>query len=566
MTRYAAFTFAPVQGFIEKSRKLRDLFGSSLILSYLSSQVVNAGISKKLDVISPGTPNVQKGMPNRILFAGEFTAAEEEQIRQELQQHFFKQWKRILCECRKWVEDKLQNDYSQWQWGEEWTHWGNHAWELFWGFGDSIKAAMESLEESKLDRNWTGINWVGRGSSLSGADSIAWPKLGDKAQYAPGYNFSRESEEIGKFYGKLAEILDRKSSKKNNEGESSENGQEETEEETPEGKFIDPKEKLSVPEMTKRLVTFNQIAKRIGMPTLKTFTDLERRPEDTGAKGQWTGWFMGDGDKVGNYLKSLSEEQDGEEKIKTLSNEMRTWGNHFSDQFPHNLGRVVYAGGDDFFGVIYNRKFSKQNCKAISGREILDWLIDLPDEWEKGKTEITNKNVTLSVGFVWAAPSVPLRDVLQHCREAERQSKNKGRDRITIRVLFNSGQYVEWTTPWKYLHILKQYEDLDGNRNDKANWSHVYQDLAHLKSRHAFGLDFELIKETVEKSQIKTLREFQAGILEFVDIYFPTNQNKVKEHIAEIVVDNQLRDINKVPALIEWIDNMISVGWHLMSD
>ena len=174
MTRYAAFTFAPVQGFIEKSRKLRDLFGSSLILSYLSSQVVKAVISKNLKVISPGTPGVQKGMPNRILFAGDFTAAEEEGIRQELQQHFFTKWRLVLYECKKWVQQQLHQHHpkeypdpkkEKWQWEEEWTHWGNHAWELFWGFGDSIKAAMESLEESKLDRNWTGINWVGRGSS-----------------------------------------------------------------------------------------------------------------------------------------------------------------------------------------------------------------------------------------------------------------------------------------------------------------------------------------------------------------------------------------------------------------
>ncbi|MFN7715048.1 MAG: type III-B CRISPR-associated protein Cas10/Cmr2, partial [Pseudanabaenaceae cyanobacterium] len=36
MTTYTVITFAPVQGFIEKSRKLRDLYGASQILSYLS--------------------------------------------------------------------------------------------------------------------------------------------------------------------------------------------------------------------------------------------------------------------------------------------------------------------------------------------------------------------------------------------------------------------------------------------------------------------------------------------------------------------------------------------------
>jgi len=72
VSEYTAITFAPVQGFIEKSRKLRDLYGASLILSYLSQQIVKEA-EKTTKVISPALPNVQKGMPNRILLHGEFT-------------------------------------------------------------------------------------------------------------------------------------------------------------------------------------------------------------------------------------------------------------------------------------------------------------------------------------------------------------------------------------------------------------------------------------------------------------------------------------------------------------
>lgn len=45
MSTYTAITFSPVQGFIEKSRKLRDLFGASLILSHLSKKLVEAAKS-----------------------------------------------------------------------------------------------------------------------------------------------------------------------------------------------------------------------------------------------------------------------------------------------------------------------------------------------------------------------------------------------------------------------------------------------------------------------------------------------------------------------------------------
>jgi len=67
MPVYAATTFSPVQDFIEKSRKLRDLYGASIIISHLSARLVKAALAHNIDVISPGMPNLTKGMPNRIL-------------------------------------------------------------------------------------------------------------------------------------------------------------------------------------------------------------------------------------------------------------------------------------------------------------------------------------------------------------------------------------------------------------------------------------------------------------------------------------------------------------------
>jgi CRISPR-associated protein Cmr2 len=52
------------------------------------------------------------------------------------------------------------------------------------------------------------------------------------------------------------------------------------------------------------------------------------------------------------------------------------------------------------------------------------------------------------VGFVWAGNQVPQRDVLQHCHLAETSAKSTGRDRIAFRILFNSGNYLEWVCPW----------------------------------------------------------------------------------------------------------------------
>lgn len=242
MPEYTAISFAPVQGFIEKSRKLRDLYGASLILSYLSYQLVQKARTSNLDVISPGSPNLQKGMPNRILVKGEFT-------RNDVTNTLLEAWQEVLEKCRGWIEEKLSD--KQYFWREEWMRWRLHSWEIFWGHGDSIESAMKDLETRKLRRDWTAINWIGESSSLTGTDAIAWPRLGLGDSY-PGRQFTKqEKEELATFYRHLSCVLENIPL----------DGQ-------PEGKFLAPNERLSIPELVKRLVTREDIARSLEMETL----------------------------------------------------------------------------------------------------------------------------------------------------------------------------------------------------------------------------------------------------------------------------------------------------------
>ncbi|MEY3329217.1 MAG: hypothetical protein RLZZ115_2100, partial [Cyanobacteriota bacterium] len=289
-----------------------------------------------------------------------------------------------------------------------------------------------------------------------------------------------------------------------------------------------------------RLVTRSDISQSLEMPFLgRSFKDIVRRPEDSNpnSDGQWTGWFMGDGDKVGDRLKEIAEEE-GDQGLQEFSKAMRKWGKNFAKEFPKKkLGRIVYAGGDDFLGVIYSRN-PKQ---PIPHQTIIDWLMQLPQEWAKHEQAIT-----LSLGFVWAASGVPQRDILQHCREAQERSKNLGRDRVTIRIVFNSGQYVQWTCPWHYLRILQQYQD----REKGQNWSHVYQDLAYLKSRHSIDLSLTEQQEDLIDERIA---------LALVKIYFQSEDEYLSLEREKIVgKDSSLE-------LIFWINNLIEVGWQLCS-
>lgn len=526
---YTVVTFAPVQGHIEKSRKLRDLYGASQILSYLSQQIVLEA-HKTTQVISPAIINLEKGMPNRILLKGEFSS-------QQARDALIAAWKRILQECRTWVEKKLPQEYH---WEREWRNWGNYAWEVFWGKGETISSAIADLETRKLSRAWTAINWIGESSSLTGTDGIAFPGLGASDRNPRDRHWKDEDKQIKEFYKNLACILEYKQLN-----------------EEPEGKFIAPNEKLSISELVKRLVTREDIAKSLGMTPLgDSFSDIYRRPQDVTKtdKGRWTGWFMGDGDKVGDHLKKLAQLENGDHEIHTFSEAMRCWGDKFSNEFPKQLGRVVYAGGDDFLGAIYSEK--KQ--EPIQSQDVFNWLMELPQQWKQH-----GQDITLSVGFIWAAHSVPQRDILQHCREAEKVAKALGRNRVTIRILFNSGQYVEWTCPWDELGILREYRDKnhktylqwkisDFDPQEQPNWSHIYTDLAQLTARHAFKID----RETYNI-------EFT---INFLEIYFPGIAKKLLDDQTSrklVGFSEDADGCDRAQATVEWISNLIKVGWHL---
>lgn len=570
MSQYFFVTFAPVQGFIEKTRKLRDLYGASMILCYLSVQLVKFAGDKQLQVISPGMPGYSKGMPNRILLKGDLSKEAAGQQANEFEAELKNKWGELLTICREKLEsivdDCCQRNNEEkfgWDtWGREWDKWKNYSWELFWGMGATPNEARKNLETRKLSRKWTAINWIGESSSLSGSDAIAYPRLeaGD-IKLTNGYPYAAEKQVIDRFYRILSRAFDELNSPQNVLAESPAEI---------EGKIIAENERVSIPELVKRLVTIDdfEFESELGIQTPMSFKEIYRRSEKEKMPSHWTGWFMADGDRMGDHLTTLAT-KGNDADLESFSRAIREWGKSLEEDFPKTrLGRIIYAGGDDFLGVIY----STNSQKPIPGDRAFQQIIDLHKSWERMQSEkllsLVNTEVTLSMGFVWAGASVPQRDVLQHCREAEKISKNQGRNRITIRILFNNGQYLDWTTPWEYLNILNSYQDLDG----ASNWSHVYRDMAQLKSRHAFGFgvnDLEDIDENV-------VVNFCEGALEFLEIYFPeysTNPSELPTKTKEILQNQQFEIFGENATefecncqMILWIDRLISVGWHLLGD
>ncbi len=521
---YTAVSFAPVQGFIEKSRKLRDLFGASLILSYLSQELCRAADSTiGCKVISPALIHVQEGMPNRILVQGNFERNDVEKV-------LMNAWISVLRTCQIWIEQHLNFAPEAFCWQQEWDKWQRYTWEVFWGQGSTPDTAMLDLERRKLKRDWTGINWIGDSSSLTGTDAIAWHRLGQQDS-EPGRSLNPdEKSELQAFYRQLAWVLDNPN---HNRAEKAPD-----DDRAIEGKYIAANERLSIPELVKRLVTYSPIAENIGMTELdRGFTEISREP------GQWTGWFMGDGDRVGEKLKQIGND-DGAQLA--FSQAMRQWGEKFKDQFPKDQGRIVYAGGDDFLGIFYTpgekseiSEASHRDASQKLAAKALKWLKEFNQQWQSHGQEIT-----VSLGFVWAANRVPQRDILQHCREAEKRSKSLGRDRVTLRVVFNSGQYVQWTCPWNLLPLLDCYSDREGGKN----WTHLYKDWAHLKSRHAIRFQ-DIGRNSVDRDLA----------LSMLNLYF---QGWEKEFPGWKTVAGD----NDDAVIVQWVDDLVQVGWQLCSN
>lgn len=591
---YTVITFAPVQGFIEKSRKLRDLYGSSYLLSYISWVICNAADEYDgCNVISPASINVTQGMPNQIIIKGDFP---EENAKSALSTA----WKCITETCREWIEQNVEIiedkkvDYTPWR--RTWGLWTKYAWEFFWVQGNenqSISDVREKLNEKKRGRDWTGINWQGESSTLSGADAIAYPKLGLNSDPRK-YNYQQEKKDVTAFYQALSEKLGESFIKsvglKVPDEEMSERSQEY-------GKsFIDPDEELSVPELIKRLITHNVISEKLterlknvysnnGLILKNLAQQINQLSDDLNPttfkdlRKSWTGWFQGDGDKASELLKSFANTPEEAQETHEFSEEMRKWGSYFQ-KLPKNHEiknwRVVYAGGDDFLGAFYNR---------INANDCVNFLSKFKsDTWNQPEP----KKITVSVGFVWASPGIPQRDVLQHCREAEKSAKTNGRDRIAFRILFNNGNHLEWVCPWRFLEVglLSNYQDREG----KQNWTHIYNDVAVLESRHAFGRRYIDDDEDEEDNKYDSCEDTGIEVaLPLFKIYFPNNTDILKQEnlwnpikdeeskeyeklIGGILGDRkryylkntEVLDQNKVnKALTDWIINLAKVGFHL---
>lgn len=156
-----------------------------------------------------------------------------------------------------------------------------------------------------------------------------------------------------------------------------------------------------------------------------------------------------DGDKMGEwfhgkYLEDQKKLFNFQQHLKELLQAYATWALGYLDE---PKGRAIYAGGDDFLGLInLHHLFEVLQMLRLK----FDEYVNQPLKEEKGKYSIkSDANFSFSAGISIAHYKQPLNTVLEEARKAEKEAKKrKYANQFSIRVVRHSGGTTEAVLPF----------------------------------------------------------------------------------------------------------------------
>lgn len=195
-------------------------------------------------------------------------------------------------------------------------------------------------------------------------------------------------------------------------------------------------------------------------------------------------------------------------------------------------GKVIFAGGDDFLllGPITEAiSLTTDLHKLWTGEDtpLTRSLVPPVNGWvQQGDTvyPVPGRTMSFSLGVVIAQRRVPQSLWHRGLNEAYKKAKTLGRDRVCVRVLFNSGQSLEWVCPWRLWDRLMSVEPSRVDRTDLNVWEKLlyYLESTRLREYELFtvrdlletlwaSVGLDLTWEEIERCVI-TLRQFEGEI------------------------------------------------------
>jgi hypothetical protein len=258
-------------------------------------------------------------------------------------------------------------------------------------------------------------------------------------------------------------------------------------------------------------------------------------PKDWSSAIEWTVGWRGDGDNMGEWLsgKQFAKRNLNWQKwhpSAEIINEYNLSAPRVPDQprvleIPHVLdisillnhwsnllyplteqehnGKVIFAGGDDFLllGPLTEMVPLTSDLHHLwSGNKTsITTPLDPPlDGWTIHQDEIypiPGMTMNFSLGVVIAQRRVPQSLWHRGLNEAYKKAKKLGRDRVFIKILFNSGQYLEWFCPWKLWHLLMSIEPDSLHNPDLNIWEKL---LFYLESTNLQQSNIVKVKKLID--------------------------------------------------------------------
>ncbi len=436
------FTITPVQDFISQSRKLKDLFGSSEILSCMS--YIGMRICKKYggEIIFPYFEDVSnKSYPNRFLVKFDKDKEEIKIIAKEIEESLLKYLRGLNNLNQKHIETKIKEHIENY-------------FTFYWAFSeikDSYKNAFDEVEKllagAKNTRFFTqlgnGEGERGRKCSICGERNVVVRSKNEdkksslykitsvtssyiqKGEGLCGVCYVKRVNSTQKKFDSTADIallhifekIDKKKFKL-----LTENSQLFFKENINEN-YLKEQGLLRENNLNEYVQEWEEFNREIKKNDLK--------------QTSYYGVIMFDGDSMGEWLSGKNLKDVNLKEFHTfMSKRLIEFAKKSEKIVKEPYGISVYSGGDDFLGFL-NLNF------------IFDVLIQLKKEWEeivskplKNSFKV-KKEFTFSAGVVIAHYKTPLSYVLNRVKEAEKEAKifeNKRKNALIFMVLKRSGE------------------------------------------------------------------------------------------------------------------------------
>jgi CRISPR-associated protein Cmr2 len=586
MRNLLLFTIGPVQSFISQARKTQDLYAGSKLLSVLIGEAIKFVGEENMIF-----PKYGKAMPNRFLAEVPSNENDLAQFGEKLEEKVRHEWKIIannLISGMKKIPIGYHNQVDAFL-------------EIYWSIepvseNSTYKEIIEKLEDNiaslKNIRAFNQFTWEkdiigekGRKCSLDGQRNVLFYRPNNQNNFniaaSPLYS-SHEAVYVDNRFPNnvilkpgegLSAISFIKRGYKNNV----------TFESTADIALLDVLHNLSSLENETNLkyciktvrntnahlfyeencdpkVAKNLLAETNTDKPLEEILDCSKKVREAAKKrglklSKYYAILTFDGDNMGKWLSGdyLENESLLEDFQRNFAECLSNFANDSEKYLDNEMGRTVYAGGDDFLGFV---NLNSLLTVIEDLRKLFNELVNLPLNKFKNKY---GETISFSAGICVAHYKEPLSIVLQQARLAQKiaKSKIKDKDSFSISVIKGSGESHTMVLPFGINAINVKYFR-------SICVSLIQEDYSN-KFISSIRREFDKLLDTSDT--IVNLGDFENIFMTELGRLLKRSAAKepklsldnMKSYLGELVGDRPLQDFFQMLAIVDFFQRELSL-------